>query len=182
MAKQPFAKRWGVNLISSSYAGALAFLFIILLRAIAVQISPPPNYRETYPDVSTEIACQAEGGSWRITADKPTPRVPADSLAPQGYCQGPLTFEKERDAQDDASRAVTLIVFAIGGTLAAAAGIKLQHLKAVPLGLLLGGLLSFFVATMQVWQLSAGLGRLITITVLFIGLSAFGYHTFNREE
>ncbi len=49
------AKKWGINLISGLFAIALALLFVIVLRGIAVQITPPPEPRnEPYPDVSTK--------------------------------------------------------------------------------------------------------------------------------
>ena len=57
--------------ISSAYSVALALLFVLLLRSIAVQITPsPPPQTEPYPDTSTKELCEAAGGRWLQSAQE----------------------------------------------------------------------------------------------------------------
>lgn len=181
------ARRWVLNFVTVTFAIALALLFFLVLRSVAVQISPPPEaVNEAYPDISTQAKCEAEGGRW-IASGQPTgePRLPAGQTGPvavgeklQPYCQGPLRFEREREAQAETSQQTSLFVFAIGGALAVAGSLLIPQLKPVAPGLMLGGIASFFMAGVHVWTLAPGLGRLVTIVVVFAVLIGVGLYAF----
>ena len=183
--KKQVAKRVGVNFVRGAFSVALALLMVLLLRGIAVQITPPPGPEtEPYPDVTTQENCDAEGGRW---IDQPqqlgdgTRPVPVNEKL-QPYCQGPLRFERERHQQDEASRQTSLFVFALGGALATVAGLLVAQLKPVTPGLLIGGIVSFFIAGIHIWTLAPGLGRLITIVVIFLVLLGAGVYAFRDNK
>ncbi len=181
-------KRWGINFIGGAYAVAVALLFVLLLRTIAVQITPPPPLlNEPYPDTSTPELCSEAGGTWIESTQKGNVRQPVavsiieDGTSP-GYCQGPLAFEREREIQADNSRQTSMFVFALGGALAVAASVLIQNIKVLPAGFMLGGIFSFFVAGTQLWQLVPSLGKLITIAVLFVFLLGVGWYVFSDSS
>ena len=180
-------KKWGMGFISSAYSVALAMLFVLLLRSIAVQITPPPeNQVGPYPAVNTVEACEEAGGRWLENAkvvDRERPvAVPLGESSVTGYCQGPLKFERERDQLADDSRQTSLFVFLIGGAIAVAGGALLKKGRVLATGLMIGGIFSFFVAGTQLWVLVPGIGRLITIIVLFVVLMGIGWYIFRDEE
>ena len=173
------AKKWGVSFVSGSFAVALALLFVLVLRSLAVQITPPPEPRnEPYPDVTTQELCEAEGGRWLTRPTKGEIRAPQLQLEvdSQPYCQGPLKYERDREVRYEASQQTSLFVFAIGGALVVALALLVTQLKPVAPGFMLGGIVSFFIAGVQIWQLTPGLGRLITIVVIFVVLVGIGLH------
>lgn len=175
-------KPWSLNLIGGLFALALAFLLVLVLRSIAVQVTPPPSpLTEAYPDISTQDKCEDAGGRWITQPEEAAVRAQPVAEKIQPYCQGPLTFERERTAQDEKSRETSLFVFALGGGIAVAAGILLNATRAVASGLLIGGIVSFFIATIHVWVLAPGLGRLITILVIFAALLGLGLHIFRDK-
>lgn len=180
---------WRSRFVSGAYSVALALLFILLLRSLAVQITPPPlPMSEPYPDVSTEANCTEAGGRWvkvsNQRGDVMTKPVPVVLEEPADYsvCQGPLAFERERTAQEEQSRQTSLFVFAIGGALAVAAGVLWRTMPVMPAGFMLGGIAAFFVAGTQLWLLVPGLGRLITIAVLFVFLLGVGWYAFREQR
>lgn len=181
-------RRWTLNFITITFAIALALLYVLVLRSLAVQIAPPPQaLTEPYPDVSSEERCEAEGGRWIDNAPgKPVPAARGPVTAPiienQSYCQGPLAFEREREAQSERSQQMMLFVFAIGGGLVVAASLLVPLLKPVAPGLMLGGIVSFFIAGIQIWILAPGWGRLATIVIIFLVLVGIGLYTLRREE
>jgi len=178
------AKRWGINLIGGLFGIALALLFVLVLRSIAVQITPPPEQlTEPYPDVSTQELCQQEGGRWiTVSKSQEKPVAVSQGIQPQPYCQGPLTSERERTVQEEDSRQTSLFVFAIGGAIAVVSGLLIRTRRSVAPGLLLGGIVSFFIAGVHIWTMSAGLGRLITTIVIFIILLGAGLTIFREQE
>lgn len=178
-------RRGGLNFVKGAFFVALALLLVLVLRSIAVQITPPPApLTEPYPDVSTEELCADAGGRWvessaAARGGEPVPvRVPEGEFQP--YCQGPLAFERERMAQDEASKQTSLFVFAVGGALAVAGSLLVSQLRAVAPGLMLGGVVSFIIAGFHVWTLAPGIGRLITIVVVFAVLVGVGMRVFRE--
>ena len=171
-------KKISVTFLSGSFAVALALLYVLVLRSIAVQIAPVPKpITEPYPDTSTQELCEAAGGRWveapsSNAAPKVRPIESAGKVAPG--CQGPLAFERERDAQYDRNRQISLFVFAIGGGVAIAAALLIAQLAPVAPGLMLGAIASFFIAAVHVWTLAPGIGRLATIVVIFLILVGIG--------
>ncbi|MGH7929683.1 MAG: hypothetical protein ACREQV_18020 [Candidatus Binatia bacterium] len=177
-------KRWTINFVTGAFAVALALLYVLVLRSIAVQIvSPPEALMEPYPDTSTEELCQAAGGRWvtRGAAPGGHESAPVDEDSPP-YCQGPLAFEREREAQAEKSRQISLFVFAIGGGVAVAASLMVSLLRPVAPGLMLGGIAAFFIAGVHIWTLAPGLGRLVTIVVIFVALVSIGLYALREEH
>lgn len=173
--------KWGINFISGAYSVAIALLFILLLRTISVQITPPPGpITEPYPDTSTEVLCEEAGGTWSQgdPARGTRPVIEPAGKETEGYCQGPLAFEREREVQSQDSRQTALFVYAIGGAIAVTASVLMTNVRVLPAGFILGGILAFFWAGTQLWQLVPGLGRLITMTVLFAFLVGVGWYAF----
>jgi len=179
-------KKWGSGFLGGAYAVAVGLLFLLMLRSIATQIAPPPSpVTEPYPDISSQDKCTEAGGRWQTVQQGSFEKGPAPvaiNEKPQPYCQGPLAFERQRDIQSDKSTQVSLFVFAIGGALAVAASALLRHIKVIPAGLILGGIVSFFISITQLWSLSAALMRLVTIIVLFTVVLAAGWYGFREKE
>lgn len=182
------AKKWALNFVSGAFAVALALLFVLVLRSIAVYITPPPQlFDEPYPDVSSEELCEQEGGRWVEssqevnTSGRPVAQpIAKDSFVP--YCQGPLSYEREREIQAEDSQQTSLFVFAIGGALAVAGSLLVHLLRPVAPGLMMGGIVAFFIAGIHVWQLAPGIGRLITIVVIFLALIGVGLYVFKDKD
>ncbi|MDP3997741.1 MAG: hypothetical protein U1C49_02710 [Candidatus Andersenbacteria bacterium] len=180
------ARRWTINFVTGAFAIALALLYVLVLRSIAIQITPPPQpLLEAYPDTSTRESCQAAGGRWvpETSAKNAPQRLDENSPAvPSAYCQGPLTIDRQREAQTESSRQTTLFVFAIGGALAVTASLLLKQLKPVAPGLMIGGIVAFFVAGTQIWMMSPGWGRLVTIIAIFVILIGVGLYAFREQD
>ena len=176
------------SFIRAAYSVALAFLFVLLLRSIAVQITPEPKEQQgPYPDVSTQELCEEAGGRWvenaQVLRGERGEAVPIKSAEGESnICQGPLKFEQERSAQREKSRQTSLIVFLIGGALAVASSAFLNKSKVLAGGFILGGIFSFFVAATQLWMLAPGLGRVITIGILFLVLAGVGLYVFRDKD
>lgn len=182
------ARRWTLNFVSGAFAIALALLFVLVLRSIAVQIAPPPEpLNEAYPDVSTQERCEEAGGRWVLQPAKVSPYEAAPVTSPveekqQPYCQGPLAFERERTAQDEHSRQISLFVFSLGGALAVAVSLLIAIVRPVAPGLMIGGIIAFVIAGIHIWTLAPGIGRLITIIVIFLILTGIGLYVFRDHR
>lgn len=179
------AKKWALNFVSGAFAVALALLFILVLRSIAVQITPPPEFRdEPYPDISTQAQCDETGGRWVASVPtsnrEPIAQPIKENIQP--YCQGPLAFERQQQIQTEDSQQTSLFVFALGGAVAVVASLMVALLHPVAPGLMIGGIVSFFIAGIHVWTLSPGIGRLITIVVIFLILVGVGLYTFREKN
>lgn len=171
----------GASFISGAFAVALALLMVLVLRSISVQITPPPGpITEIYPDTSTKELCQKAGGRW--IPDSVGRSVENGPAAKGPYCQGPLAFERERQAQEERSQQTSLFVFAVGGAIAAALSLLAKILKPIAPGLMIGAIVSFFIAGTQIWMMSPGLGRLITIVVIFLILAGIGVYMFGENQ
>ncbi|MEK7557561.1 MAG: hypothetical protein AAB538_06270 [Patescibacteria group bacterium] len=195
-AKSPSrTRRWTLNFVTTTFAIALALLYVLVLRSISVQIAPPPGpLSEPYPDTSTQELCEEAGGRWISPVRDPVserPAVPPDAglvsngvetRSPTPYCQSPLAFEREREMQQEKSQQTMLFVFAIGGAIVVAASLLVDLLKPVAPGLMLGGIVSFFIAGIQIWVLAPGWGRLVTIVAIFLILVGVGLYTLRKEE
>lgn len=179
-------RRWTLNFITITFAIALALLYILVLRSISVQISPPPGVMtEPYPDTSTQALCEGAGGRWiERGAGKAVPQaveaVPTEASQP--ICQGPLQIDREREAQQEKSQHTMLFVFAIGGAIVVAASLLVDLFKPVAPGLMLGGIVAFFIAGIQIWVLAPGWGRLVTIVIIFLILVAIGMKTLKAQN
>lgn len=181
---------WGARVVSGAYAFAVGFLFVLVLRATAVQITPPPSLIDKpYPDVSTRELCEAEGGAWIEQGGRQVKNAHGPIAAPVQesvelipYCQGPLAFERERQQQEEASMQTSLFVFSIGGAAAVVLSVLNRDMRVLPIGLILGGIFAFFVAGVQLWQLVPGIGRMITMIVLFVIVVGAGWYAFGRES
>lgn len=178
----------GSSFLSWAFAFALALLSVLLLRSIAVQITPPPApVDEARPNVSTPEACEEAGGTWQETpvgeeGARTAPAPVAQKTVYQGYCEGPLEVDRERTKQEEASRQTSLFVFAVGGTLYIVASLLAHTARGVSGGLMLGGIASFFVAGTNLWLLAPGLGRVITLAILFLILIGVGWKFFEGRE
>lgn len=179
-------KKWSGGFFGAAYAVAVGLLFLLVLRSIATQISPPPlPITEPYPDISSQEKCTEAGGRWQTVQQGYNekgvpPAVTSEKLQP--YCQGPLAFERQRDIQSEKSTQVSLFVFAIGGALAVAASALIRHVRVLPVGMILGGIVSFFISITQLWSLSAALTRLVTIIILFVVVLIAGWYGFKEKE
>lgn len=173
-------RRWTLTFVTTTFAIALALLYVLVLRSISVQISPPPGVlNEPYPDTSTSELCEAKGGRWVEQQLPPgPPGIPAEIQREKtSYCQGPLAFERQRELQQEKSQQTMLFVFAIGGAVVVAGSLLVNFLKPVAPGLMLGGIVSFFIAGVQIWVLAPGWGRLLTIVAIFLILVGIGLYT-----
>ena len=182
----PLVRRWTLNFVTIAFAIALALLFVLVLHSISVQITPPPQpLTEPYPDVSTQALCEQAGGRWVesgvVARDGQPAPVVKDGATPQPYCQGPLSFERQQTIQSEESGQTALFVYAIGGALAVAASLLVTQLRPVAPGFMLGGIAAFFFAGFHVWTLSPGIGRLLTIVIVFALLIGVGLYALRDE-
>lgn len=167
---------------------ALTFLFILLLRSIAVQITPPPERQlGLYPNISTSELCEEAGGRWiknaQLLRGERVAPIPIKVIEGEtSICQGPLKFEQERSTREENNRQTSLFVFLIGGAIAAASSAFLNKSKILASGFILGGIFSFFVAATQLRMLSPGLGRVTTINALFLVLTGVGLYAFRDKD
>ncbi len=180
-------RRWTLNFVTLTFSIALALLYILVLRSITVQISPPPGpLTEPYPDTSTQELCEAAGGRW--VENSPGKTVPMRTTEPfpvqenQPFCQGPLRIDRDREMQQEKSQQTALFVYAIGGALVVAGSLLVNALRPVAPGLMLGGIVAFFFAGFQIWVLAPGWGRLVTIVAIFIILVGIGLYALRKEE
>ncbi len=177
-------KKWSLTFVSGAFAIALAMLYTLVLRSIAVQITPPPPpMQEAYPDVSTKEFCEKAGGRWLASsAATAYPDGQPQPIKETNYCQGPLKYERDREVQSEASQQTSLFVFAIGGGIAVALSLLVALLRPVAPGLMIGGIVSFFIAGIHIWTLAPGIGRLITIIAIFIILTGIGLYVFREKK
>lgn len=187
MMERRLSKYWAMGFIRWAFAVALALLYVLVLRSVAVQIAPPPEPEtEPYPDVSTQDACEAAGGRWVTGKGNGTAPVRAVPPGASGevheYCQGPLAFEREREVLYEDSQQTSLFVFALGGAAAVAAALLIAQLAAVAPGLMIGGIVSFFIAGVHIWQLAPSVGRLIVIIAIFVVLVGIGMYAFGERR
>lgn len=180
-------RRWTLNFVTTTFAVALALLYVLVLRSISVQVSPPPGVMsEPRPDTSTQELCEEAGGRW--VEGGPGKAVPGRSFGPtpagenQPICLEPLRIDREREMQQEKSQQTMLFVFAISGAIVVAASLMVDVLKPVAPGLMLGGIVSFFVAGIQIWVLAPGWGRLVTIVIIFLILVGVGLYTLRKER
>lgn len=177
-------RRWGLSFLKGAFSVALALLFLLVLQSIASQINPPANpfMTEPYPDTSTKELCEQAGGRWVERASYNPELSPAvkDSAGP--ICQGPLRLERDREAKTETNRQTMLVVFAIGGTLAVAASLLLPAAQPIAPGLMLGAVFAFFVTGTELWILSPGWGRLLTILGVFVIIVSIGLYAFRDRE
>lgn len=185
--KKKITKRWALTFVSGAFAVALALLYVLVLRSLAAQISPPPGpLMEAYPDISTQALCDKEGGRWIESSQEVTsgsPRaVPVDEKSFQSYCQGPLAFERARDAQSEKNSQTSLFVFMIGGALAVVLSLLVDKIKPIAPGLMIGGIAAFLFAAGYVWTLAPGIGKLVTVVVAFGVLVGVGLYVFREHD
>lgn len=176
-------RKWSLTFVSGAFAIALAMLYTLVLRSIAVQITPPsPLMQEPYPDVSTQELCEQAGGRWLASqTDTTYPEARPQPVKETNFCQGPLKFERDRDIQNEASQQTSLFVFAIGGGIAVALSLLVAMLRPIAPGLMIGGIVSFFIAGIHIWTLAPGIGRLITIIIIFLFLTGIGLYVFKEK-
>lgn len=165
--------RVGGWLIRGLFSIGIAILFLLLLRAISTQ-------------TNTQERCAAEGGTWVEGGPEKGGRpvaapVPEGGRGPEGTCQGPLRFERERNAQERKADVVSFFVYLIGGSLALVGGLPLMRVTPVAPGFLLAGVIALIASTTKLWQFAGNIVRLITILVLLILVAAAGGY-FLRER
>lgn len=175
-------------IVRGLFSLGIAILFLLLLRAISTQIQPPPDpFDGPYPITNTKERCEAEGGAWvegeprkAGPAVRPAP-LPEGGTVPEGFCQGPLRFERERNAQQRKADVVSFFVHLVGGSVALVGALPLMRVTPVAPGFLLAGVIALIVSTTKLWQFAGNIVRLVTILVLLILVAAAGAY-FLRER
>lgn len=164
--------------IRGLFSIGVAILYLLLLRATSVQIAPPPNQNLfEYPVVNTQERCEAEGGTWVEGVPIKEGRAPApvtEQLESTAYCQGPLTIEREREAQQQYADYVAFFVYAIGGVAALIGSVPLMRATPVAPGFLIAGVIALLMGGSTFWQLAGNIARLITVAILLLVAATAG--------
>lgn len=175
--------RRAITFVATAFSIALGLLYVLVLRGIAVQIAPPPKVMsEPYPDVSSQEKCAQEGGRWIQSQKQLTNGTTPGPDKIESYCQGPLRFERQREQASEKNQQISLFVFAIGGGVVIALCLLIPVLHPIAPGLMLGGIVAFFISGVHIWMLSPGLGRLITIIIIFLVLVVIGLYVFREKD
>lgn len=181
--------RAGGWFIRALFSLGVAILFMLLLRTISVQIEPPPDPRMplSYPLVDTKERCDDAGGTWvEGGAVKGSVRpAPVVAVAPgeaPAYCQGPLRFERERQAQEDKADRVAFFVYVIGGTVALVGGLLLVRMTPIAPGFLFGGVIALLFSAGKLWAFGGNVVRLITVLVLLVLVVGAGAIFFREKK
>lgn len=183
------ARSAGNWVVRGLFSIGIAVLTLLLLRAVATQIQPEPEPLDgPYPVTNTKERCEAEGGTWvegSVTKGvRPGPVVEESNRPqPEAVCQGPLRFERERQAQQRKADFVSFFVHLVGGSIALVGALPLLRVTPVAPGFLLAGVVALIVSATKLWQFSGNVVRLVTILVLLILVAlAGGYFLRDQRE
>lgn len=173
--------------IRGLFSIGIAILYILLLRAITVQIEPPPDPSLfEFPVVNTQERCEAEEGTWvkgePVKGGRPTAAPVVEQEGEPAYCLGPLRVERERTAQQRAHEFVSFFVYTIGGVAALIAALPLMRIMPVAPGFLIAGIIALLMGASQFWLLAGNIARLITTALLLIAAVAAGSYFFREKK
>ena len=127
--------------------------------------------------VDTQEKCLEKGGQWDANLYRGKVYEP-DVVVPRGYCDLQFTCQNEfKDARENYEKNVfmTLVVL---GVISIIISFLIANTEVVSMGLALGGVLSFIVASIRYWQyageyLQVGILALALATLIWLGVKKF---------
>lgn len=128
--------------------------------------------------IESEATCQAEQGTWRAAATVPASKAEAVP-APTGYCEKIKCERVYEQQRGEVQRNIFLVSF-LGGTVAIVLGLLLT-VEVIAMGLLFGGVIQLFIATVGYWQAADELIRFIVVAAGFILLMVIGVKKYHRS-
>lgn len=123
------------------------------------------------------VACEEVGGKWfEQYPDKamPKPVLNAEPVI-SGYCDAFYTCNQEYEKVREVYDRNVFVVLVLAGLVAFGIGYVIHSAEAVSLGLLLGGVLSFIIGTIQYWSRMHDYLRFGILTFTLIVLLWVGY-------
>lgn len=175
---------------------ALALMIVINLFVYVGVINtffPEPDFETECPapaeDLTTEEACTEVGGKWYTSyQDEYSARYGGVAVKPladedfKPYCDAYYTCRTDfENATKEYSRNI-FIVSVVLGTVALVAGIFFVDVSAISSGLLLAGLLLYFIGTVRYWSDMDEYLRLIVLGLVLIALFYVGYKRLNDRR
>ncbi len=126
----------------------------------------------------TEAKCVAEGGAWTANMEKP---INASTPVMKGWCDTNFTCGKEFNAANSVYNRNVFIALVVLGLLSLGVGMFVTATgSAVSLGLSLGGLLSFIIASMRYWSDMDEYLRVIVLGIALVLLIGVGIKKFKE--
>lgn len=148
----------------------------LLFNYLIYSFYTEPKYETFCPASEINIApasqdeCLAKGGQWNqsINQKQSTQSAPATTEI-TGTCDVTFTCQKEYQTARDFYRRNVFIILVVLGILAVVLGFGIMKISAVvSLGLALGGVLSFIVASMSYWS---DMGNWLKVAILTLALA-----------
>ena len=123
----------------------------------------------------TKEACVAIGGSWNESSSfteksgQPEPVPATREFKSVSTCNVYFTCQKQYEAARDIYNRNVFIVLVILGLISLIVSFFVMNITAVALGLSLGGVLSFVIASMRYWS---AMGDYLRVVILALALTA----------
>lgn len=175
--KFPNISQWKQLGFTISIIIMLNLLISLGARVLFTEPEYPTDCRNRV--VETEAACASQEGTWRAAERVPEAKDAA-VLAPGGYCE---KVKCEKVYQTDLSeyqRNIFLVSF-LGGTLAIVLGLVLA-IEVIAMGLLFGGVIQVFIATVGYWQAADELIRFVVVVAGFALLMMIGVKKYHHRS
>jgi hypothetical protein len=168
--------------------GIMIVLNLFFNYALSLVYSAP-DYQKFCPQSQvvetpqTKTQCLAVGGQWventnpSLTSgpDKP---LPAEKIS---YCNPEFTCQKNYQTSADAYERNVFITLVVLGFLSIGAGLFLRGNDTISSALSLGGVLSFFIASVRYWSSAENLIKVVILAVALLGLFWLAYKKFQNR-
>jgi len=150
-------------------------------------VYPQPQYTDFCKDkqvvtaVTTQQACVTEGGKWTEEVAPAETRVGGEAVAPiktTSYCDRDYTCRKDYDTTRKTYERNVFAALVILGVLSLITSFLLMSTTVVALGMSLGGVLSFIIASMRYWSEMSDLIRVVVLGLALIVLIWLGVKKF----
>ena len=174
---------------------ALSLMIVINLFVYVGVINtffPEPEFDQFCEKVENELyeeenTCKEAGGEW-ITGFNEKSRYPSRPIALEEdlkfkpYCDAFATCREEHETANAEYKRNIFIVSVVLGTVAVVAGIFFVEVSAITTGLLLSGLLLYFIGTVRFWSDMDEYLRLIVLSIVLIALFYVGFKKLNDKK
>ena len=173
---------------------ALSLMIVINLFVYVGVINtffPEPDFDNFCEKAQNQIyeeenGCVEAGGEW-MTGYNDEGRYPARPVILEGenkfkpYCDAFATCREEHQEAEKVYKRNIFLVSVILGTIAVVAGIFFIDVSAITTGLLLAGLLLYFIGTVRFWSDMDEYLRLIVLAIVLIALFYVGFKKLNDK-
>ncbi len=136
------------------------------------------NKEQVIVNPQNQTQCVKEGGQWTANSEKPQISPNGETIA-SGWCDVNFTCQKNWDTARELYDRNVFVALVILGLAAMAVGMFVTSTgSAVSLGLSLGGLLSFVVASMRYWSAMDDYLRVVILGLALVALIIVGVKKF----